>query len=85
MQGRESPTLPVSGVNPSDSGRVINEAISVIQSVDAVEQALAKALEAATAAGEWSAVIELARQLEARRQARADVIDLQAQRAKRQI
>jgi hypothetical protein len=39
---------------------------------DAVEAALAKALERATAAGRWDVVSQLARELEARRLARMD-------------
>jgi hypothetical protein len=39
--------------------------------VDPIEAALAKALEGATAAGEWSTVAQLARELEARRKAGA--------------
>jgi hypothetical protein len=38
---------------------------------DAVEAALAKALEGATAAGRWDVVSQLARELEARRLGRA--------------
>lgn len=54
-------------------------------SFDPVEQALAEALARASAAGEWSTVATLARELEARRRAResqetAGVIDLAARR-----
>jgi hypothetical protein len=49
---------------------------------DAVEDALAKALEAATVAGRWDVVGQLARELESRRAARAggNVVDLKARR-----
>lgn len=52
-------------------------------SADHVEVALADALTLASAAGEWTAVAQLARELEARRQARANVVDLDAERNKR--
>lgn len=48
-----------------------------------VEEALAAALTAASAAGQWETVTQLARELEARRRARVDVVDLSAERAKR--
>jgi hypothetical protein len=44
--------------------------------VDAVESALALALEGATRAGEWATVAQLAKELEARRLARANVVML---------
>jgi hypothetical protein len=50
---------------------------------DAVELALAMALTKATEAGEWSVVAQLARELEARRNARAEVLDLTTERSKR--
>ena len=50
---------------------------------DPVELALAVALERASLAGQWSAVEVLARELEARRKARAGVVDLGQVRAKR--
>jgi hypothetical protein len=52
-------------------------------STDPIEAALAKALEGATAAGEWSTVAQLARELEERRKARAGVVDLTTERMKR--
>jgi hypothetical protein len=45
-----------------------------------VEEALVKAIGEASAAGRWDVVAQLARELEARRSARADVIDLAARR-----
>jgi hypothetical protein len=50
---------------------------------DVVEAALAEALRGATAAGQWTVVAQLARELEARREARAGVVALDAERAKR--
>lgn len=51
---------------------------------DPVEQAIATALERASAAGQWMAVEVLARELEARRKARAGVVELDAERRKRE-
>jgi hypothetical protein len=48
--------------------------------LDAVESALAFALEGATKAGEWSTVAQLAKELEARRLARANVVALDSTR-----
>lgn len=52
---------------------------------DAIERALADALTRASAAGEWSTVAQLARELEARRVARSapEVVSIAAARAKR--
>ncbi len=50
---------------------------------DAVEVALAQALTAATTAGRWELVAQLAGELEARRRARLEVPDLTAERARR--
>ena len=51
--------------------------------LDVVELALAEALRGATAAGEWTTVAQLARELQARREARtADVIELAERRRK---
>jgi hypothetical protein len=53
--------------------------------IDPVEEALTKALEGATAAGQWTVVAQLARELEARRLARQSsaVVSMDAARAKR--
>jgi hypothetical protein len=51
--------------------------------VDVVDAALSVALERASAAGEWSTVAILARELEARRVARAGVVQLEVERARR--
>ncbi|MGO9833694.1 MAG: hypothetical protein ACLP1X_05715 [Polyangiaceae bacterium] len=53
---------------------------AVANAIDHIEAALATALEGATAAREWSAVARLAGELEARRLARAHVVDLGARR-----
>lgn len=50
---------------------------------DAVEKALQDALTAATAEGRWSDVAALANDLEARRRARAETVDLAAERSRR--
>jgi hypothetical protein len=68
------------GVPPSDA--------KVGQSsapVDAVEAALASALTAASAAGQWQVVAQLASELEARRRSRQapEVVSIAAARAKR--
>jgi hypothetical protein len=49
---------------------VLDRARPVRDDAHAVEEALAKALEGATAAGRWEVVSQLARELEARRLAR---------------
>jgi hypothetical protein len=54
-----------------------------LELADPVEAALAVALTAASAAGQWTAVEVLARELEARRKARAGVVDLEQARAKK--
>jgi hypothetical protein len=51
---------------------------------DAIEDALAKALEGATAAGRWDVVAQLAKELEARRLARVGVSNLADARARRE-
>jgi hypothetical protein len=48
-----------------------------------VATALADALAKASAAGQWNVVAQLARELEARRLSRGEVIDLQASRRQR--
>ncbi len=50
---------------------------------DPVESALAEAIGKATEAGEWLVVAQLARELEARRLARAQVPELLVERARR--
>ena len=51
---------------------------------DPVDAALAAALEGAAAAGAWDTVQVLARELQARREARAAVVSLDAERARRE-
>jgi hypothetical protein len=51
--------------------------------VDPVEAALSDALTKASAAGQWTVVATLAAELEARRKARARVVDIAAERSKR--
>jgi hypothetical protein len=50
---------------------------------DSVELALATALERASAAGEWATVAVLAKELEARRLAKANVVALNVERKRR--
>ncbi len=76
---------------PDDSSRIVTaehverterEAVPV-SVADAVEVALARAIEGATAAREWAVVAQLAGELEARRRARAEVASLIDARARR--
>ena len=55
----------------------------MVSETDPVELALATALERASAAGQWTAVEVLARELESRRKARSGVVLLDAERRKR--
>jgi hypothetical protein len=50
---------------------------------DPVEAALAAGIVAATADRQWSVVVQLTRELQARREARAGVVDLDMARKKR--
>ena len=50
---------------------------------DPVEAALADALTRASAAGQWDVVTTIARELQARREARANVVDLEIARKNR--
>jgi hypothetical protein len=54
-----------------------------LEVADPVEAALAVALEGAARAAQWTTVEILTRELEARRRARAGVVDLAQERAKR--
>ena len=57
---------------------------SVLPGLDAVEVALAEAIRGATSAGRWDVVAQLARELEARRMARAlNVIAIDTARTRR--
>lgn len=51
---------------------------------DVIEAVLADALQRAAAEGQWAVVEALARELEARRRARAGVVDLAAERVRRE-
>jgi hypothetical protein len=55
----------------------------VVSEIDPVDLALATALERASAAGQWTAVEVLARELESRRKARAGVVQLDDERRRR--
>jgi hypothetical protein len=59
------------------------EAHDLGRTTDPVDLALATAIERASAAGEWTAVEVLARQLDAHRKARSGVVSLDAERARR--
>jgi hypothetical protein len=50
---------------------------------DAAEAAIAEALTRASEAGQWEVVATLARELQARREARAGVVDLEMARKRR--
>jgi hypothetical protein len=58
-------------------------AASALASSDPVETALADALQRAALAGAWDAVAALTAELRARREARAKVVDLAAERERR--
>jgi hypothetical protein len=64
-------------------GSASDEAVEEMPTADVVEAALADALTKASAAAQWDVVARLAGELEARRKARAGVVDLVAARAKR--
>jgi hypothetical protein len=55
----------------------------LVSESDPVELALATALDRASAAGQWTVAEVLARELEARRKARAGVVQLDAERRRR--
>jgi hypothetical protein len=70
---------PLTATEP-DSGRSLGRTAA---DPDPVETAIAAALERASIAEQWGAVEVLARELEARRKARAGVLQIDAARAKR--
>jgi hypothetical protein len=76
----ETPNPGFENRNYADRGGACG---SLCDSTDPIERALAHALEGATAAGEWSTVAQLGRELEARRTARLGVVDLATVRARR--
>lgn len=83
VEGEGAESVREAEANPAEPVGVISEAISAISNADPVEKALSLALERASAAGEWGAVVELARQLEARRQTRTGVVNLSTERQRR--
>ena len=64
------PTRADAPLNGAPLDPILDRAHPVRDDAHAVEEALAKALERATAAGRWEVVSQLARELEARRLAR---------------
>jgi hypothetical protein len=70
-------------VGEAKSANTGSVTIASVTATDPVEAALAKALEGATAAREWSTVAQLARELEERRKARSNVVRLDDVRAKK--
>jgi len=82
-----SPTLENSRDVASESadagGPSVPPPPRLVAASDPVEEALAAALAGATAAGRWDIVAQLARELEARRLARAQVPTLDEARARR--
>lgn len=67
--------------SPGDTELVLE--VGAVCAGDPVEMALADALSRAAAAGAWSAVEVLARELGARREAHAGVVRLHEERARR--
>jgi len=63
--------------------RLSGQSVGIPSGPDAVELALADALTKAATAGRWDVVARLAAELETRRKARLEVVDLGAERAKR--
>lgn len=70
-QNSESPESTIAPVNEAKSLESRERTNDVAGLSDPVEVALAEAIKGATAAGEWSVVAQLARELEARRNAHA--------------
>ncbi len=68
---------------PPQRGGTSGDPSDVAAPADPIETALGDALTKASAAGEWSLVAQLARELEARRAARAGAVDLAAERRRR--
>jgi hypothetical protein len=71
---------PLPDATEPDSGRSVGR---TAPDPDPVETAIAAALERASTAEQWGAVEVLARELEARRKARAGVVQIDTARAKR--
>jgi len=68
-QNSESPQATIAPVNEAKSLESCERQNDVAGLSDPVEAALAEAIKGATAAGEWAVVAQLARELEARRNA----------------
>jgi len=80
---READTNGNSSAGGAKCATTGGRSIDSDRSNDPMELALAHALEGATAAGEWTTVAQLARELEARRTARVGVVSLEAERKRR--
>jgi hypothetical protein len=79
IEKQASASVPSTPEKPGDHG-----ARGSAGGIDPVEAALAKALSDASSAGAWDVVAQLARELEARRTARAgNVVDLGSRRTGR--
>jgi hypothetical protein len=87
--GGTSPTIEITGNAESESHETARndhmpgQWLGNQPAPDPVEAALAVALTAASAAGQWETVAQLARELEARRRARSGTVDLTLERTKR--
>ena len=85
LEGKgDDPARPVRD-KAAIAGGLDGELDGVQTAGDPVEAALVDALTRASAAGQWGVVSELAKQLDARRLARAGAVDLRAERAKRGV
>jgi hypothetical protein len=69
--------------NDTDAHERPPDVADPVSESDPVELALATALERASAAGQWTTVEVLAREIEARRKARTGVVVLDTERRKR--
>jgi hypothetical protein len=77
------PSSPIVGAVGQSGGNQRALDCDAAPSPDLVEVALAEALAKASAAAQWEVVARLAGELEARRKARAAVVDIGTARAKR--
>ncbi|MGC4091389.1 MAG: hypothetical protein QM756_26625 [Polyangiaceae bacterium] len=75
--------MPVRDDEGGPPSEPIGQSTPVSGNPDPVEAALATALTQASAAQQWDVVARLAGELEARRKARLEVVDLATERAKR--
>ncbi|MDD9932217.1 MAG: hypothetical protein OXT09_01360 [Myxococcales bacterium] len=91
LEGESAPGQAPESVEFQEVGPAAEQDVERLQGTDGqsagdpdpIEQALADALRRATERGEWSAVEAITRELTARREARAGVVDLAAERARR--